>query len=305
MKKRTGTFASSNGRDRIRYYVYSPEESPRAILQISHGMCEYLTRYEGFMEYMADKGFLVCGNDHLGHGGSAASKEELGYFASENGWSCLVEDLHRLTVHMKKKYPYLPYYLLGHSMGSFVARAYLVRYGDALDGAILCGTSGSNPFAALGVLMAKMLARVKGDHYRSRFLNDLMFQSYNSRYPKKRTSFDWLTREETIVDRYIQDPYCNFVFTANGFENLLSMLRYVSSSRWYASVPRDLPILLISGDMDPVGQYGSGVKQVFRRLKKEGVVDLTIRLYEQGRHELLNETNRLDIYSDVVDWLEG
>lgn len=305
MKKSTGTFASSNGRDRIRYYVYSPEESPRAILQISHGMCEYLTRYEGFIEYMADRGFLVCGNDHLGHGGSAASQEELGYFASDNGWSCLVEDLHRLTVHIKKKYPCLPYYLFGHSMGSFVARAYLVRFGDALDGAILCGTSGGNPFAALGVLMAKFLSRVKGDHYRSRLLNDLMFQSYNSRYPDKRTSFDWLTRERSIVDRYIQDPYCNFVFTANGFENLLSMLRYVSSSQWYASVPRDLPILLISGDMDPVGQYGIGVKQVFRRLKKEGVMDLTIRLYEQGRHELLNETNRQDIYSDMVNWLEG
>lgn len=128
MKKSTGTFASSNGRDRIRYYVYSPEESPKAILQISHGMCEYLTRYEEFIEYMVDRGFLVCGNDHLGHGGSAASQDELGYFASHHGWSCLVEDLHRLTVHIKKKYPDLPYYLLGHSMGSFVARAYLVPY---------------------------------------------------------------------------------------------------------------------------------------------------------------------------------
>ncbi len=305
MKKSTGTFASSNGRDRIRYYVYSPEESPKAILQISHGMCEYLTRYEEFIEYMVDRGFLVCGNDHLGHGGSAASQDELGYFASHHGWSCLVEDLHRLTVHIKKKYPDLPYYLLGHSMGSFVARAYLVRYGRALDGAILCGTSGSNPFAALGVLMAKLLSRVKGDHYRSRLLNDLMFQSYNSRYPDKRTSFDWLTREASTVDRYIQDPYCNFVFTANGFENLLSMLRYVSSRQWYASVPRDLPILLISGDMDPVGQYGRGVKQVFRRLKREGVMDLTIRLYEQGRHEILNETNRQDVYSDLMNWLEG
>ena len=305
--KETGKFASSNGVNTIQYYVYHPETEPsvkpRAILQISHGMCEFIERYENFAEFLNQQGILVCGNDHLGHGASVDSPEDYGFFAEKDGWKCMVKDLHRLTWLMKKKYPKTPYFLLGHSMGSFLARAYLSAYPDELDGALIVGTSGSNPVMPAALPVTKSAIVVKGKRYRSQAINDIAFGTYNVKFRPRRTEHDWLTRDEDTVDTFEADPRCTFIFTLQGFLDLFSTLKFVSDKRWPGTVSKDLPILLLSGQMDPVGQYGKGVQEVYDRLKAAGIKDLGIKLYEGCRHEILNETNKETVYRDILEWI--
>lgn len=296
-------FKSSNASTTISCYVYKPEGTPRAIVQISHGMCEYVERYEDFIHFLNDNQIIVCGNDHLGHKGSSGDKNSLGYFAPQRGWTYLYEDLARMTRIIKKQYPEIPLFLFGHSMGSFVSKAYLTKYASLIDGVILCGTSGRNPLIYLGRIMASLVRRIKGERFRSKFLNQLLFGTYNSHYSSNKTPYDWLTRDERIIEKYMADPYCNFVFTASAFCDLLALNDFTSSKKWYKQIPQQLPMLIVSGDMDPVGNWGSGIREVEGRLKKEGLTDLTCKLYPDFRHEILNETGREKPYQDILDWL--
>lgn len=307
--KETARFTSSNGVNRIQYYVYypkgkAPKETPRAIVQISHGMCEFMERYEGFSEFLTQNGMLVCGNDHLGHGSSVDSPEEFGFFGEKDGWKYMVNDLHRLTVIMKEKYPCVPYFLLGHSMGSFLVRAYLSRYSHELSGALIVGTSGTNPALPLSFPVTKSAIALKGKRYRSRLINDIAFGSYNVKFRPRRTDHDWLSRDEAVVDRFEADDRCGFIFTLQGFFDLFSVLQFVSDKKWTKTIPKDLPVILLSGKMDPVGRYGKGVREVHDRLALAGVKDLIIRLYEGCRHEILNETNKETVYQDILNWIE-
>ncbi len=302
--KTTGEFKSSDGIHQIRYYVYAPAEPPRAILQISHGMCEYIERYEEFADALCRHGFLVCGNDHLGHGPMAKESGDLGYFGPKDGWKLLPEDLHLLTLRMKKQYPGLPYFLLGHSMGSFVARRYLSRYGDELNAAVIMGTSGGNPFAGVGILLAKAVIRMRGEKYVSRMLADISMGGYNKRFSEENDKNSWLSREVSIRNKYAGDELCSFTFTASGYRDLFSLLRSVSGRDWAETVPKDLPVLLTSGGMDPVGDFGQGVTRVYHRLKEAGVRDVELKLYPESRHEVLNETDREQVYEDVRAYLE-
>ena len=299
---RQDTFLSSNGKDMVAYSVYEPQR-PRAVVQISHGMCEYMGRYDEFARFLCDKGFVVCGNDHLGHGQSAGTPDQRGYMG-KNGWRYMVEDVHILTGLIKKQYPALPYFLLGHSMGSFIARAYLSRYGRELAGAVIMGTSGGNPLSGLGIGVERILTRLYGPGHRSRLLQGMAFSAYNRRFPGEGGSA-WLTRDREITRKYDQDENCNFVFTTDGFDNLFHLLRFVSRKDWAGTVPKDLPLILLSGEDDPVGDYGRGVLKVNRRLKAAGISDLTCKLYPKGRHELLNETNRHEVYEDIAHWLDA
>lgn len=303
--KEQQSFLSADGKTRAACYFYLPAAgAPRGVVQISHGMCEYLERYEDFARFLCGEGFAVCGHDHLGHGRTAAPSER-GFFAGRDGDLLLPEDLHRMTRMAKERFPELPFFLFGHSMGSFVARRYLVRYGDELDGAVICGTSGSNPAAGAGSRAAGLIAACKGDHYRSRLLNRMTFGSYNRRFPREEGEYAWLSRDREIVRRYASDPLCNFLFTAAGFRDLLALLRGVSGPRWAERVPKELPILLTSGEEDPVGNYGKGVREVESLLRQAGVRDLTVRLYPGARHEILNEINRQEVYADILNWICG
>lgn len=302
-QKTTGSFTSSNGKDAVVYDLYRPEEPPRALLQLSHGMCEHIGRYEPFAAFLAEEGFVVFGNDHLGHGRSAAGPEDYGYFGVSEGWRSMVEDLQLLNTLIRTDFPGLPCFLLGHSMGSFLARAYLARYGSSLAGAVICGTSGGNPFLPVGRALTALTIRTKGERHRSPLINRLMFGQYNRRYTDRKTAFDWISRDREVVRQYMADDRCQFVFTAAGFRDLLSLLQWVSSPDWARQVPKTLPVFLISGDMDPVGDYGKGVQKVYDRLRKAGLADLQIRLYPGARHELLNETNRGEVFAAVRDWL--
>lgn len=303
-QKEKHQFKSSNGHNDVTYFIYKPEQPPKAILQISHGMCEYVERYEHFIDFMTSQGILVCGNDHIGHKNSVASKDELGYFASKAGWTCLPKDVAALTRIMKKEYPDLPVFLFGHSMGSFIARAYIAKYGKLIDGAIICGTAGTNPILGIGTFLISVVKAIRGERYRSKFLDNMMFSAYNKQFPTVRTSKDWLTRDEAIVDKYLKDEYCMFIFTTSAFLDLSKILGYVSSDTWYQAVPKDLPLFLISGSMDPVGDYSKGVLEVKERLEAQKLSDFSFKLYDEHRHEILNEIDREHVYADVLAFIE-
>ena len=301
--KEKGSFLSADGKTAAACYFYRPAEGrPCGVVQISHGMCEYLERYEEFAAFLCEAGFVVCGNDHLGHGRTAAPSER-GFFAERDGDFLLVEDLHRMTKLAKERFPDAPYFLFGHSMGSFIARRYLVRYGEELDGAVICGTAGSNPAAKAGSRAAAFIAACRGSHYRSGLLEKMAFGAYNRRFPAEEGPHAWLSRDRNIVRRYDADPLCNFRFTAAGFRDLLALLCSFSGPRWAQRVPKELPILLTAGEEDPVGSFGKGVREVDSLLREAGVRDLTMRLYPGARHEILNETNRREVYADILDWL--
>ncbi|MDK2807291.1 MAG: hypothetical protein PWP24_20 [Clostridiales bacterium] len=305
VQKEVHTFSSSNKVDTITYYIYRPLLPPTAVLQLSHGMCEYVERYDHFIDFMTEHGILVCGNDHLGHKNSAKDRDGLGYFAPKDGWKYLYEDLAHMTQIIKEEYPELPIFLFGHSMGSFIARAYLATYGSMLDGAIICGTAGSNPSLSMGQLIIRLIKRVKGERYRSKFLDNLMFGAYNKKYTSVRTNKDWLTRDEVIVDRYRNDPYCIFTFTCSAFYDLSLLLSYVSSDAWYQKLPKKLPLFLISGSMDPVGDYGKGFREVAERLQKQDLTDFSYTLYPEYRHEILNELGKETVYEDVLTFINS
>lgn len=299
------TFPSSSGLADIYARSYAPvqEDEIKGIVQICHGMAEHSGRYDEFARFLSSNGFAVFINDHLGHGLSVKNDSELGYFGDKTGRHDLVNDVKLLTDIARSTYPDKPFFIFGHSMGSFIARRYTEKFGMNIDGAIFCGTSGTNPAAGIAVKIAEFVASRKGVHHRSEFINKIAFGGYNKHVGEKRTDFDWLTRDESIVDAYIADPKCGFLFTAAGYRDLFDILHSVSTRSWYNNVPFILPILLISGTEDPVGEYGKGVRQVFHDLKKTGHKDVTLKLYENDRHEILNELNKQQVFDDVLSWL--
>ena len=296
-------FTSTDGSTRVAGYIFEPLGEVRAIVQISHGMCEYIMRYEQLANDLCARGFLVCGHDHLGHGETAPDSKHLGFTAFGGGVDYLVCDLYRMTKLMKHRYGDKPIVLLGHSMGSFIARRYISNYGSAICAAIISGTAGPESPTKLGMTLAKKIMDRNGEMYRSELLKKVSMGSYNNKFKNENCPHSWLSRDKKIRTQYADDPLCNYIFTARGYYDLFELLGSVSSKEWASSVPKELPILLLSGDMDPVGNYGKGVKKVYKSLKKAGAKDVTMRLYYGGRHEMFNETNRKDVINDTIEWL--
>lgn len=298
------SFEGADGKGRRAAYIWHVEgERPRAILQITHGMCEYIQRYDAWARRFVALGYLVCGHDHLGHGNSAEGEDALGYTARRGGAEILVEDAHRMTQLMRERYPDVPIILYGHSMGSFVARAYLSRYGEELAGALISGTAGPGQPTGAGLLLTHAIAGVKGEQHRSKFLTSIAFGGYNKKFKGEPDAAAWLTRDTAVREAYEKDPFCHFVFTATGYDTLFSLLGEVSAKKWAQTVPKALPVLLFSGDMDPVGGYGKGVEKVYRRLCDAGC-NVRLKLYKGGRHEMHNELNRDEVFADLAAYLE-
>ena len=300
--KTTGTFRSAGDVYDVTYYVYTPKDPPKAILQISHGMCEYIERYEPFISFMCQNSILVCGNDHIGHGKSIGTEDDLGYFGHEGGDEAFAADLNELYNIMRKKYRRLPYILFGHSMGSFVCRDYIARFTDTVDGAIICGTSGINKMTGMGIRLASFLGKLRGERYRSKFLKNTAFKNYNSHFPGE-GEVAWLTKDKAIRDAYEKDPLCSFNFTAYGYRDMLTLLKRISSPEWAATVPQALPVFIISGEDDPVGDYGKGVGEVRCMLEDAELCNISGKLYPGDRHEILNETDRDQVWSDILEWV--
>lgn len=303
--KREFTFDSGDGRTKIHAVEWKPEKGEICgVLQIFHGMVEFIERYEETAEYLTERGFVVVGNDHLGHGKSIVSKEEYGFFCENNGNAVVLGDLRRLHEKTRKKWPKVPYYILGHSMGSFLLRQYLCMYGDELDGAVIMGT-GTQPASALkaGQRLCSLLARMRGWHYRSPLVDRMAFGGYNKHFHPARTDKDWLTKDGNRVDAYLADERCTFRFTVNGYYNLFVSIEEASKQENLERMPKDLPVLFMSGAEDPVGGFGKGVEQVRRQFEAAGMTDVTWILYENDRHEILNETDRSTVLRDLYAWL--
>ena len=297
-------FNSASGTTKIHAVRYIPDGEIRAILQISHGMVEYVERYESFALYLNSKGILVTGNDHLGHGKSINSKEELGYFAKKDGNHAVLYDLYQLTQITKEKYPDIPYFLLGHSMGSFYARQYLCEFGQELDGAIIMGTGCQPlPLVQIGRLLTSMVGLFAGWHCRCNFINNLAFGSYNKQFEPARTSKDWLSKDTAIVDKYVADEYCNFIFTVNAYYNMFTGISRLYNKKLLSRMPKSLPVFFVAGEDDPVGDYGKGVLKAVDMFKNIGMQNVKVKLYPTDRHEILNETDREQVYDDLYSWL--
>ena len=305
MKKSEITYLSADGLTTIHATLWLPEGEPRAVLQIAHGMQEYIGRYEPFAVYLTEHGFAVAGNDHLGHGRSVTSEDKLGYFAKKNGNACVLKDMHTLREHMQALYPDLPYFVMGHSMGSFLMRQYIESHGEGLSGAVIMGT-GTQPAAtlALGKLICRLIAAFRGWEYRSSLVENIAFGSYNKKIHPQKTKHDWITKDESVVKKYESDPWCMFQFTVNGFYNMFLSIQRCQKEENVRRIPRDLPVLFASGAEDPVGNYGKGVKAAYEQCLKCGLRNVKIRLYENDRHEILNETDKKTVWQDLLSWLE-
>lgn len=301
--KYRGYFKSTNGNDSIAYYVYEPVTKPRAIVQIVHGMCEYIERYEDFISFLCSKGILVCGHDHLGHGKSVLSNEYLGYFAPERGWQFLAKDVVRMTRKIREQYPVLPYFIIGHSMGSLAVRAALAKHSDLYDGAVLLGTLNSKVGMDAGIILSRALCRLKGGFYRSKVMDDIIFGMNNAKIENPVNGYAWVSRDDEVALEYEKDPLCSFNFTVSAYSDLIFLLSYVSQKDWADKLEKHLPMLICSGDMDPIGNYGKGPEEVFNALNDAGMTDIELKLYKGARHEVLNETNRDEAYEDLLEWL--
>lgn len=297
-------YDSADGKNKIAGYFYATATAPFCVLQLSHGMCEYVGRYAALADFFAEHGVVLCGNDHLGHGASAASSEDLGYFGPKGSRKYLLQDMLTMNKLAHKEYPRVPVVLLGHSMGSFLARQYVAQWPDSIDGLILSGTAGPNPAAGMGMLAASMVSGIKGERYRSSFLHKLAFGAYLKKIENPNTEYDWISRDDEIVMRYANDPLCTFVFTAMGFHELFALLKDVSSPRWAEKLDAEKPLFVLAGEADPVGNYGKGVQTVAAWLQEAGQHCFEMKLYPGGRHEMYNETNRAGVYADTLSFLQ-
>ena len=305
VNKTTLSFPSKDGIHTIYATKWQSDDiSPIAILQLIHGMAEHIGRYDEFACHMAQKGYIVVGDDHLGHGRSAKEYGDYGFFCEKKAASVLVMDEHRLKEVMQKKEKELPYFMLGHSMGSLILRNYLIQYGQEIDGAILCGTP-NNGSVKVGMarIISGLLKLCGKNREKSAFLDRLVFGSYNKR-TEKRTCFDWINIDEKVVDEYMNDPQCGFLFTVNGFDTMFQLSANVNKMSLLKRIPKDLPILLIAGKEDPVGNYGKGVAHVYRQYRQLGIAGAELKLYDNARHEILFEPEKDIVFADICNWLQ-
>lgn len=304
MREREFYLPSSDGMHQLRCMEWIPDGTIKAVLQITHGMVEHIERYREFCVWMAERGIVVIGHDHLGHGKTVFNREEFGYFGSKEGMTHVVKDIRRVTVYSKKKYPDQKLILLGHSMGSFLARKYLSVYKDGPDGFILMGT-GAPPEALVsaGSLLAGSMRKLKGEMYRSPLLYKLSLGNYNAKFKPVKTPYDWLTRDESLSKDFGEDESCQFIFTTAAYQDFFRLILNVAKEEMAGHARTDAPILIISGDNDPVGDNGKGVRKVYERLHKAGVDHLEMVLYEGARHEILHEINRQEVFEDLYEWI--
>ena len=294
-------YLSQDGVTQIHAVTWVPEEKVKAVLQICHGMVEYIERYDEFARFMSKHGVYVVGHDHLGHGKSVVNADKYGYFGKPDGNDYVIGDIHKLRLQTTEKYPDVPYFMLGHSMGSFLLRQYLGLYAEGLAGAIVMGT-GEQPSIVLGAgkLVCKMVAAIKGWNYRSKFVNNLAVGGY-----EKKLGAAWLSKNPENVQKYAADPLCGFVFTVNAYYHMFSGMEKMNRQEKEERTLKSLPIFFVAGREDLVGNCGKGVENVYRKYVAAGYKDVEMKLYAEDRHEILNEADRETVFEDILSWLES
>lgn len=298
------TFRSSTARNTIHARKCVPDGVPRAVVQIVHGIAEHINRYDDFMRFLAENDILAVGDDHLGHGQSVTEADDLGFFNDKDGWDYAVMDEERLHDIMAEEYPDIPYIFFGHSMGSFITRTLIIKHPEMYNAAILSGTGHqSKALVYGGNLMANALVALNGARSDGKALNDVAFGTYLSHIENPRTPFDWLSRDEAAVDKYIADPMCGFICKASLYRDMMGGIKFVTAQKNIDKMNKTKPIYFMSGAEDPVGDYGEGVERAYKAFCKAGLHDVKMRLYPGGRHEMLNETNNTEVYKDILDWI--
>lgn len=306
MTKKEFYFPSADGKTTIHAVQWTPQGQPIAILQVAHGVTEYILRYEPFASYLTEKGFAVVGNDHLGHGDSVADGAQRMYFGPEGSWDYAVRDLRTCRAETRKQFPDLPCGMLGFSLGSFLARTDFICCPGEVDAAVLIGT-GQTPAAALAIAwwLAEREARKTGEEFTSPLIKKLTFGTYNKKFAPNRTEFDWLCADRSSLDEYISDPSRGGDFSAGLFRELLGGMAFTAKIEQIQKMKKTMPLLLLSGDMDPVGDFGKGVRRAENRFKKAGLTDISAHLYHGMRHDLLHEACRQEIYEELYGWLKS
>ena len=299
------TFPSADGRHDIYCSLWLPDGQPKGVIQIVHGISEHVNRYDQMAHFFTEHGFAVCGDDHLGHGRTAAQDGKFGFAAKKNGWDLVLADVCHLRQIMGEEFPGIPYFLLGHSMGSFLVRTYLCRHPGEVSGALLSGT-GQEPayLVAAGYALSTLFSVLRGPEYVSTVVHNCTIGVYNKQFNPTRTTADWTTRDEAAVDQYLADPFCNRTPTVGLYRDMMTGLQYIAKDRFLSQMDPNTPVYLYSGDKDPVGSNGKGVEKVHGLFKKHGTKDLTLKLYPDGRHEMHNEINRDEVFADLLAWLE-
>lgn len=305
MKKYTEKIASKDSKNNLNTVIWETEKEPVGVLQIVHGMAEYIDRYDDFAKYMTEHGFNVIGHDHLGHGYSVSDERDYGFFAEENGDKIIIEDMHSVTQYAKEKWEELPNFILGHSMGSFCLRQYLTKYSNDVFGAIIMGT-GWIPSAAalLGKTIATNTCKSKGSHKVNPLLIKLTLEPYNKPFAPARTNCDWLSRDEKQVDLYVNNKLCGFDFTAGAYKDFFTVLEKIAKNKQLIGMRKSLPILITSGSVDPVGGK-KACEKLNAQYKRCGIDDVTLKLWENDRHEILNELDKSDVYDYICTWLNS
>ena len=301
------TFLSNDGKTAVHAVKWTPDTGEyNAILQITHGMVEFIERYIPFAEFLTTKGYMVVGHDHIGHGQSVASKDDWGYFCEGSPSDILVEDMHKLRTMIQEENPDVPYFMLGHSMGSFMLRKYLAVHNEKLRGAIIMGT-GFIPenMTKLALTLTSVVAKLRGDRHRSKLIQSLAFGADYKGFDMtgEKPEDSWLTKDVDIVNTYYNEPRCTYMFTVNGYKGLFEAVNYSCNPENAAKIPKRLPLFIVSGEQDPVGGLGKGVKDVYDMYKTADMLDLTYKLYENDRHEILNEIDKQVVFEDLLAWM--
>jgi alpha-beta hydrolase superfamily lysophospholipase len=306
MKSTEFKLKASDGAE-IHVYEWLPDDAGKikGSVQIAHGMAEHSGRYEDFARFLTLNDFAVFAGDLRGHGKTAGTLNNLGFLAPKNGWDKLVSDFRQLSLYIKEKNKGQPLYIFGHSGGSFVIRKFILEPGTKLQGAIISGT-GSHPgiLGHIGVFMTRVIMLFNPAKSPSPFMDNMTFGAYNKPFRPNRTKFDWLSRDNGQVDKYVADPYCGGVSSIGFFNDLLNAVIFVNKQKIINNTSKDLPVLIFSGDKDPVGNNGKGVTEVYNKFKKAGIKNLTLKLFTDGRHEMLNETNKNEVYQYILDWIK-
>ena len=305
MRKGEFYFPSADGKTLIHGVEWMPDGQPTAVLQIAHGVTEHILRYEELAQYLTERGIVVVGNDHIGHGTSIANEAKPMYFGPEGSWDWVVEDIKTCVNLNKNQFPDKPYYILGFSLGSFAARTYLIKYPGTVDGAIIVGT-GQTPHLqiALAKFMANKEAKKVGEDNTSPVIKKLTFETYNKIFAPNKTEYDWLCAREESLDKYIKDPLRGDSMSAGLFREMLSGMDFTANYKNIQKMDKNIPILFLSGDKDPVGEQGKGVKKAYESFKKSGIKDVEMKLYSDLRHDILHEDSRSQIFEDIYIWIK-